>query len=264
MPLLEVIQQTHDMAGMAMGAAQNHDMGGMRMSGTFQGHVLPGVLFLFWAAWWTFRLVRSRGAEAYTKGLLERGLFMPVAKVVLPVIGVVGELAPGGWEWRPAMVNNFQHAIMYVGFMVAGVVDLLARAGRVSRSATYLAYVGAAGNAALLFAGHGHMGGLPDTVHQILVYVFAAAIVLALVEIFIPDRGVAWLRVGAVYVLGLWFIEIAWMLYRSGWDMVDHHNQMKAYLFFSATLIGVTAALLALHQLLGAPGPGGRRRAREG
>jgi len=253
--LLDLQAHAHNqepMAGMAQAS-------GMSISGTFQGHVLPGVLFLIWAGWWTYELLSSRGALAYEAGLLERSLVMPWMKILLPVIGVFGELAPGRFEWRDAMVNNYQHAVMYVGFIIAGVVDLLARKGRMSRSGPYLAYAGAFLNAALLFAGHGHMGGLADTVHQLLVVLFVASAALALIEIRLPDRGIAWFRIGVMYALGFWLIEIAWLLYRSGYDLMDHHSQMKAYLFFSATTFGVGLALLVVHQVLGgSPLAGGR------
>jgi len=233
--------------------AQN--MAEMSISGTFPGHLLPGVLLSLWAGWWIWQTVSTRGSYIYRTGPLEEGRVMPLGKVVLPVIGVLGELAPHGFAWKPSMVNNYQHAIMYVGFIFAGVVDLLARRGRVSRAASYLAYAGASLNTALLFAGHGHMGGLADTVHRILVVLFAAGAVLAVVEIRYPAGGVAWLRIGTLLLTGLWLIWIAWLLYRSGYDLREHTNQMKAWLFFSATALGVSALLLTLHQLLGAPGP---------
>jgi len=247
--------------------AQVHEMTEISLSGTFPGHVLPGTLFIIWAGWWIYEVVATRGGEIYRVGTLERGLAMPLCKAVLPFIGVLGELAPHGFEWKASMVNNYQHAIMYFGFIVAGGIDLLARSGRISPGATYLAYGGAALNTAMLFAGHGHMGGLPDTVHQLLVVLFAAAATLAVVEMRFPDSGVAWLRIGTLLLTGVWLWWIAWLLYRSGYDLADHVSQMKAYLFFSASAMGVAMLLLTVHQLIGAPrryvtSPAGEGRSR--
>ncbi|MDT8370302.1 MAG: DUF716 domain-containing protein [Longimicrobiales bacterium] len=225
----------------------------MSLSGTFTGHFIPAVLLMIWAGWWIWQTISTRGAYVYRTGTIEEGAFMPWGKAILPFIGVLAELAPHGFAWKPSMMNNYQHAVMYVWFILAGVVDILARKGRVSRSATYIAYAAASLNTALLFAGHGHMGGVPDTVHQILLTLFALSAIIAIAEIRFPNGGIAWLRIGTLLLTGIWLVWIAWILYRSGYDLMDHKNQMKSWFFFSATAVGVSVAVLTLHQMLGAP-----------
>ncbi len=230
------------------------------LSGTIQGHVFPGALFVLWAGSWTYHVVAGPGPGALRAGPLEGDRLMSMAKLILPIIGILGELVPGGFAWKPSMINNYQHALMYVPFMVAGVVDLLALSGRISWRATYVAAAGALLNAGFLFAGHGHAVGLPHTVHQLLVDMFGAAAVLLLLEVRYPTREIAWLRIWSVYVLGLWLIEIAWILYLSGWGLVDPVSQMKTYLFASATGVAAAVFLLVVHQMAGATGPAAQGR----
>jgi len=225
------------------------------LSGTIQGHVFPGVLFVMWAGSWTYHMVADQGPGALRGGPLEGDRLMPVAKLVLPIIGILGELVPGGFAWKASMINNYQHSMMYVPFMISGVVDLLAVSGRISWRATYVAAAGALLNAGFLFAGHGHAVGLAGTVHQLLVDMFGASAVLLLLEVKYPTKEIAWLRIWSTYVLGLWLIEIAWILYLSGWGLVDPVSQMKAYLFASATGVAAAVFLLVLHQTVGTPRP---------
>ena len=84
----------------------------MQLSSTFEGHVLPGSMFLIWAVYWIGQRWVGVG-QARRAGLLETGIFLPVAKIVLPLIGVWVEIPGHGWypgdvmmSWPPAF-NNF-------------------------------------------------------------------------------------------------------------------------------------------------------------
>ena len=226
---------------------------GMKLTGSFKGHVLPGVMFLVWALWWTGELIFKRDNPNEPPGPMEASLLVPLGKVVVPLIGIWVELFRSGFVWGDGRINNFQHAMMYFGFVLAGVVDLLARRGLVSNRLTYFAFAGAAANAGFLFAGHGHMGGLADTVHYLLILLFYAAAVVAIAELFLPSWGLKWVRIALVFLLGTWLIQIAYMLYAFGYDLHGHYPHMKAHLFFTWHLFGVAVLMLGLRVALGRP-----------
>jgi hypothetical protein len=221
-------------------------------SGTFGGHVLPGSLFLLWAAFWVVELWRDRGARP-ADAPFERSLVGIGLKIVLPLLGVIVEWPEPTWEPHN-IVMNYQHAAMYGFFALSGVVDLAARRGLVPRGATYLAFAAAALNGGALFLVHDAIGGVSKTVHMILGGIFVAAAGGAVAEWLRPGRELHWLRLGAMLMLGAWFYQVAWLLYRSGYDLTDHVVQMRAHLLLSVQAIAVGVVLLALRAALARAG----------
>jgi len=217
-------------------------------SGTFGGHVLPGSLFLLWAAFWIVELWRDRGTRP-PDAPFERSLVGIGLKIVLPLLGVFVEWPEPTWEPHN-IVMNYQHAAMYGFFALSGVVDLAWRRGLVPRGATYLAFAAAALNGGALFLVHDAIGGVSKTVHAILGGIFLAAAAGAVAEWLRPGRELHWLRLGAMLMLGAWFYQVAWLLYRSGYDLTDHAVQMRAHLLLSVQAIVVGAVLLALRSAL--------------
>jgi hypothetical protein len=213
------------------------------LSGTFWGHALPGSFFLAWAAYWV-GIAMLRGVAAGAGRTLERNALVPAGKVLLAVVGVWIEIPGQGWYPADVMMS-WQHVAMYSVFGLSGVVDLLARAGRLSPQSTFVAYAGAMGNAGLLFWGHAGHGGVEGTIHAILALVFFAAAAVALVETVRPSGGLVWARIGAQVLLGAWFIVGAWIIYRSGWDLADPIREGWTYTIFSWTAVGVAAVTLA-------------------
>lgn len=223
-------------------AVMDHDMP-MALTGSFQGHILPAIGFFGWAVWWTFELIRERGRPRGA-GALERDLTVSLGKIGFPLIGLWAELIGPGDHW--AGFNNFQHATMYSGFLLSGVVDVLARLRWLPERMTYLTFALAAAVAGFLFAAHGHMGGLADTVHGLLAPTFYGIAAVAVAESFSASPWFRWIRIGLMYLLGTWLAQIAFLLYRSDWDLMDHVASMAANLYFTWHVLGVVVGLTVL------------------
>jgi hypothetical protein len=213
----------------------------LHVGGTFGGHVLPGAMLSVWALVWAAQAL-GRG-QAEPAPTLERGWVVPLLKVALPLVGVWVEIPGRGWDPADVMAN-WQHVTMYGAFALSGGVDLLARSGRLSPAATYLAYAGAHANAGFLFWGHAGGAGVPHTVHRLLVLAFALASSVALLEAARPGKVVQWTRIGTLLLVGVWFMVAAWILYRSGWDLADPVREGWSYLAFSWSALAVAVFAL--------------------
>lgn len=228
----------------------NHDMTAITaadLHSTFEGHVLPGTMFILWALIWIAQ--RLRGGAEQTPAL-ESGLVLPVLKVVLPLLGVWVEIPGEGWGPTSTLMS-FQHVTMYSAFAFTGVVDLLAHRGLLPRASTYLAFAMAQTNAGYLFWGHAIHEGVDGIVHRILAMVFFGVAGLAVVEVIRPAAGLAWLRIGAQLVLGTWFILGAWILYLSGWDLSASYNVGRSSMYFSWMVMGLAAVTISASILAG-------------
>jgi hypothetical protein len=215
------------------------------LSSTFEGHVLPGAAFLAWAFYW---IAQSLGRGRSGGETLEMGLVLPVAKVVLCLIGVWVEIPGQGW-YPGDVVMSWQHVTMYSAFGLSGLVDLLAHRGVMSKGATYLAYAAAHVNAGVLFWGHSAHGGVEGLVHTILAYTFFAVAAVTLVEMARPRTGLEWMRIGAQLVLGSWFIVGGWILYLSGWDLSAAVREGWTTMIFSWLVMGITVATITVRIL---------------
>lgn len=221
----------------------------IEVTGNFAGHAFPGSLFVVWALLWLFDSARS--SPPTIDEPLERGTLLPALKVVLPLVGAWLELPNSGWFPEDAMLG-WQHIAMYVAFALTGVVDLLIRRGPLSHRAGHMAYAAAMLNAGLLFWGHGQHGGVPGAAHTLLAVLFFAAAAVSLLELVLPEWGLAWIRQGSLLALGSWFLVIGWVLYRSGWAMGDPVREGWTYLLFSWNAIAVAVVVTAVRLSAGA------------
>lgn len=215
------------------------------LSSTFEGHVLPGAMFLVWAFYWIGQALRRSGPVGASRAL-EEGIFLPVAKVVLPLVGVWVEIPGQGW-YPDDVIMSWQHVTMYGVFTLSGLADLLARRGLLSGTATFLTFAGAHANAGFLFWGHSAAhGGVEGLVHKLLASVFFAVALAAVLEVSRPSEAARWMRIGAQLVLGSWFILGGWILYRSGWDLVAPFREGWTSMSFSWLVAGVSVVTVAL------------------
>ncbi len=224
----------------------NHDMMAMTaadLHSTFEGHVLPGTMFILWALLWIGQNFRAGAFEARDRAL-ESSLVIPVLKVILPLIGVWVEIPGEGWGPTTTLMS-LQHVTMYSAFALTGVVDLLAYRGLLPRAATFVAYAAAQTNAGYLFWGHAIHDGVDGIVHRILAVVFFTVAGLGILDVFRPAAGVAWLRIGAQLVLGSWFILGAWILYLSGWDLGASYNVGRSSMYFSQMVMVIASVVMA-------------------
>lgn len=200
-------------------------------SGTFVGHLAPGIVFTIWGLWWMWELVAS-GRPRRPGEPVERTLFPPALKILAVLVALPLELPNSGW--RPMdWVMGWHHITGYMGFALSGLVDIAARRGALSHRATYFALAGAAVNGAVLFYGHGNAPGVEGTAHNILMLMFISVAVFSLLEIAAPSWPFEWFRIGSMIGLGLWLSITAWILFRSGWDMHDHVRVGHVWLRFS-------------------------------
>lgn len=212
-------------------------------TGSFPGHLAPGLAFVFWGLWWLGELVRW-GPPDVAREPVERTLVPPGLKILAVLVATPLEMPNAGWlpaDW----VMGWHHITAYAGLGLSAVVDLLARRGVFSPRATYLALAGAMANAAILFVGHGNAPGVEGAVHSILTTIFFAVSAFAVLEVVAPSWGLAWFRVGSMILLGAWLSLAGWILFRSGWDLHDHVREGHVWLRFSWLAMGV-AVLTAL------------------
>lgn len=206
-------------------------------SGTFVGHLAPGIVFTIWGLWWLGELVGS-GDPRRAGEPVERTLFPPVLKILAVVVALPLELPNAGW--RPMdWVMGWHHITGYIGFGLSGLVDLAARRGALSPRATYIALAGAAFIGAILFYGHGNPPGVEGTAHNLLMLMFFAVGVFSLLEAAAPSWPFEWFRIGSMIGLGLWLSITAWILFRSGWDLQDHVREGHVWLRFSWMIMAV-------------------------
>jgi hypothetical protein len=223
----------------------NHDMMAVTaadLHSTFEGHVLPGSMFILWALVWIGQNFRAGALDARDRAL-ESSLLVPVLKIVLPLIGVWVEIPGEGWGPTTTLMS-LQHVTMYSAFALTGVVDLLAHRGLLARAATFVAYAAAQTNAGWLFWGHAIHEGVDGIVHRILAAAFFVVAALAVMEVFRPTAGLAWLRIGCQLVQGSWFILGAWILYLSGWDLSASYNVGRSSMYFSWMVMAIAAAVI--------------------
>lgn len=224
----------------------NHDMMAMTaadLHSTFEGHVLPGSMFILWALLWIGQNFRAGAFDARDRAL-ESSLVIPVLKVILPLIGVWVEIPGEGWGPTSTLMS-LQHVTMYSAFALTGVIDILAHRGLLPRAATFLAYGAAQANAGWLFWGHAIHDGVDGIVHRILAMVFFAVAAFGVMEVLRPSAGVAWLRIGVQLVLGSWFIVGAWILYLSGWDLAASYNVGRSSMYFSWMVMAIASSVIA-------------------
>lgn len=228
----------------------NHDMMA-GPSGTFIGHLIPGIIFTIWGLWWLWELAGS-GRPRVPGEPVERSLFPPGLKILAFLVALPLEMPNAGWEpmdW----VMGWHHITGYLGFALSGLVDLAARRGLLSYRATYFALAAAAFNGALLFFGHGNAPGVEGSAHNLLMSLFFAVAIFSVLEISAPSWHFEWFRVGSMIGLGAWLSLTAWMLFRSGWDMQDHAREGHVWLRFSWTIMIVaTVTTLASIRARGA------------
>lgn len=220
----------------------------MALPGTFEGHALPGTFFILWALYWMGQAI-ARRMEPPTEKTLESGPVVPIAKIVMTIVGVWTEIPGEGW-YPQDVVMSWQHVTMYGAFGLSGGVDLFARRGLLSHQTTYVAHGAAMANAGFLFWGHSSHGGVEGLVHAVLALTFFAVTAVAVLEALRPAEGLRWGRASIQIALGSWFIVGGWIIYRAGWNLADPVREGWTYMAFSWT--ATAAAIVTLFALVAA------------
>ncbi|KAK9857593.1 hypothetical protein WJX84_006077, partial [Apatococcus fuscideae] len=226
--------------GMAMGIElQYWKEGGIGhpMHGGFNGHVLPGCFFLIWGSWWLFSSYRlylrsSTKVPYHSRTWYEwpwwpHGVPLePFAKVLLPFIGINGELWAGHDHYRHLYepdgkftehhLQDWQHSAMYAAVMISGVVDLLGHYTRFLPQGTEQGFLGLSFVVeGLLFAFHLKGTSLDFELHLLLVLtIFMTALIIFLETNHPHMLQLSALRAMLVLLQGTWFIQVAYILYK--------------------------------------------------
>jgi hypothetical protein len=219
-------------------------MGGMQgVTGNLPGHVLPGLLLLFWSLTWVIAIRRDSGTARQRP--LERSRAIPFIKILVGPVGVVVHIPPSTWS-AMSKAMAWQHASMFVAFSLSGVVDLLVERGRLDVRASLIAFAGAMGIGALLLVGHENPGGLESTSHMLLALTFSCCAATAILELLQPSSMARWLRSGALLLAALWMLTTSWVLFLSGWELDDPSRRMWLFTLFAAnTFIAATVLIWA-------------------
>ena len=221
--------------------------------GSFEGHALPGSLFIIMGIWWlvyavldytaSFKNPRRHHAKARSSNYirswrqpsskrLKNVPIEPIFKVFGGTLGIVCEL----WEVKFHMVNDnnkfarpnkFAHSTMYSFFAFSGLVELLNY-----YKVTHFSCATEYGLLALSFTIEGmlftfHLHGRDEfdvRIHTMLYIVIYATAIVTLLEGCLPrfQRELFTMRTVFVLTQGTWFWEIAYTIYgRNRWLIKD-------------------------------------------
>lgn len=222
-------------------------------TGTFAGHLYFGILLTAWALVWIGEALSSPSSDVDAP--LERGRALPVLKMILPLVGAWFEIPNRGWP-PAAFMMGWAHIAAYVPFALTGVVDLLANRHVVPVRAGYIAYTMVMLNAAFVFWAHDDHGGVPGSAHTLLVMLLVGTAAFSLYEVARPGPTAAWFRRGSLLTLGTFLLIMTWMLYRSGWDMMDPVRVGWTYALFSWNSIIIVTLVATVALIAGRRGHG--------
>jgi hypothetical protein len=255
----------------------------LAMSGSWQGHIGPGLLFVFWGIWTVvgvFRryiysnTVKSKGRVPYVSRAWQPVPFTHSAKLFEPIVklfGVIGILVelrldhdsymymvcPEGTlrAGRFALdhVHNWQHAANYPAFIMTGAVDLLVHFGKLPHEISQVFLALAFAIQSFLMGTHVKHIPLDQTVHQYLFFTMLGCTVFALLEA--AYRKNAMMSVGRAYFVtlqGAWLCMIARIMFedRVAWSTAYMGSNMLCPVFFTMLAFVLALGFLFLYCVL--------------
>ncbi|KAK9807527.1 hypothetical protein WJX72_001620 [[Myrmecia] bisecta] len=242
---------------------------GHPIHGARLGHYLPGWFFVFWGSWWILSVFRLHFKSSAKTPFASRGWFEwptwvpgnlplePIAKVVMPFIGILGELWLGHDAYQPLYLDgkfnehqlqDWQHSAMYLAYLISGLVDLVGYYTPYLPSGTEQAYLGMAfvvEGTLLAFHLKGTM--LDFALHLLLVLTIFTTAIVIFAEMSHPHNMLlAALRGSLVFLQGVWFIQIGNILYNEHpeWDPTYMGSSMIVPVFFCFCALMVTFGVL--------------------
>lgn len=238
--------------------------------GAFLGHVVPGSMFIIWSSWWLFACLRDHILSSPERPYRSKAWFIlpilpnfplePVLKVAGTAIGIIGELWFGqvhftymyntDGTFNHGHINNWQHAAMYFAYMVSGIVDLAGRYTDLPQDSEQAALAIAFIVEGLLLGFHLKGSPLEIIVHKLLVITIAASALVMLAEIRYPNNVLLTAsRSMLVGLQGIWFIQIAYILFRNKpeWDPHSMNGTMMVPALYCLYIMLLTLGLLAVY-----------------
>lgn len=172
-------------------------------------------------------------------------------KILLSIIGMIGEIAYAGGNFVTANRGNGQHVTMYMAFAISGLVDVLSIGSKLPPNTDYIGLILAVTIECIVFKFHLHERKPLDVfVHTCLIYVMMALIVTLLFEIhFRESLHIYLVRCFFVILQGTWFIQIAFVLHdpRKGVKKLDQNDAgvtMMVVMFFAWHICSIFLVLL--------------------
>ena len=256
-----------------------HEHGHSHGGGSWAGHVIPATMFTVWGLWWAYNafaaaaVVRTTGRPFRSRpwyplevpALRGRGLLTePWCKAVLPSLGIFCELyfhpkwgaSRGGVHWNSLYNADgsfhesngkyWQHASMYMFFVLSGAVDLVF--ARTLPSGASHALLGLAFfNEAFLFWEHlQSQSGLMAEIHTLLVLAIAANAAAVVAELL--ARGsllAAYSRAYFTLLQASWFWQISTALYGTKPWAPGLATDMAVVVIFCQHVFGLALGLIA-------------------
>ena len=248
-------------------------------AGNWKGHVFPGCIFLVWSTHWLIawvKKVHQTRPEEYQASSTFRLLDLvpdrypleAIVKSTLPMLNILLELwlaHEGGYRRLVCQqgtlrqghlignhVANWQHAMMYPGFIISGLTDLAVHFDPslppslplVMLSLSYLCE-------GLLMGMHEKHTPLDVTLHTLLTATMIISSLAPLLEAAYRKGhpGLTGLRIWAVAMQGCWFIALARILYegRAAWDTTENSDLSPVVyvsVLFGSLSLGVLVVIL--------------------
>ena len=256
---LRALQQSHkvlDLAAMDHGAAMGddgahdhagHGGGGGKVKasphgGSFRGHIVPGIMFIFLSTWYGIAMIRLWLIAKRHRNLkvsLAQPYFLTWGdnwvgrrfqlgeiwfRIGLIGLGLFAEVywhAPDNICWHALYnrdgyfdmdtVNVWMHTMMYSGFMLAALVDYATYRELLPAGLGVVTHLLQFANTGLMFAMH--LGGSPTNwlVHALLFGCFVFYVVIAALDFAVQtSHTLSLMRPFVLFLIATWFVQIGY------------------------------------------------------
>ena len=268
----------HDHAGHGGGGVDGGKVKASPHGGSFRGHIVPGVMFIFMSTWYGIAMVRLWLIAQRHRNLkvsLAQPFFLTWGdnwvgrkfqlgeiffRIFLIGLGLFAEVywhAPDNICWHALYgrdgyfdmdtVNVWMHTMMYSGFMLAALVDYATYRDLLPAGLGVVTHLLQFANTALLFAMH--LGGSPTNwlMHAILFGCFVFYVVVAALDFAVQtSHTLSLMRPFALFLIATWFVQIGYTSFgvpgnhgpAPPWDHGSPVTEMAVPLVFSKHLLG--------------------------
>jgi hypothetical protein len=224
--------------------------------GDLPGHLFPGLALFAWAVVWWSALARRGGPawlhpwsvapdEAIAADAASTAPWESWLKIVVPVVEMGFEFRWLTWPMTDASATIYGHITADVAILLSGLADRLTARGRLPAGTDRIALTLALAVVAALFAAHGQHGPVAPAAHNLFAAVLFATAALTMAEHIRPAPLFRWARIYSLALAGAWFVHTGWLLYVSGYDLMNAALVPRVWMSFIWYAIGVAVALTA-------------------
>ncbi|XP_018008121.1 transmembrane protein 45A isoform X1 [Hyalella azteca] len=242
--------------------------------GTLAGHLIPGLLFMFFGLFWTYSIlhkyhVARRGAILLGKGSYKSNyrntLFSTYYAChctnvsldayflfICTSLGFIGEFIAGFRGGEFVVMSNTHHMCMYFFYgLTAFIHILMCRKHPIPADSDYATMIVACIVEALLFQGHiNGRGPINAKIHMLLVYTIMVTVGFLVLEMAARRNVLISLaRASSILVQGQWFCTGGFILYPPSF-MPTWDDNSRPQMALVTTLFAVNIALAIIGTLL--------------